>query len=143
MRTIIAGSRTITDRLLVDRILDSVPWRTGITEVACGMAKGVDSLGALWASGYGIPVKDFPPRLADWDTFWEAAYARNQEMADWCESAVLIWDGLSTGTQDMAKRAAKADALLRIYNLLEYTWTELKGSELVGHGRFNPNPRSV
>lgn len=142
MRISIAGSRTITDAALVNRIIGLVPWVKYISEEGCGMAAGVDSLGAEWAKQSGIPVVEFPPRLADWDTFWEAAYARNQEMADWCNSAILIWDGLSNGTQDMARRVAKADKLLRIYNLLEYTWTELRGAELVEHGRFNPNPRS-
>jgi hypothetical protein len=62
MKTIIAGSRTIKDMRHVLKAINKCGWE--ITEVVCGCAEGVDTLGRQWAQEAGIPVKEFP---ADWD----------------------------------------------------------------------------
>ena len=98
MRTIIAGSRGITSLPLITEIIESsnIP----ITEVICGGARGVDSLGRKWAgNGNRIPVKLFTPK---WDEFGKSAgYRRNLEMADNADALIAIWDGESRGTNHM------------------------------------------
>ena len=63
MKTIIAGSRDFTDREVLNNVMEFVgtlsanhflQW--GITEVLCGEAKGVDTLGKEWAQDHNIPV---------------------------------------------------------------------------------------
>lgn len=103
MRTIIAGSREITNYgSVIDAVLNS---GFEISEVVCGMAKGVDLLGKRWALDYGVPVKEFP---ADWKNLGiKAGYLRNEQMAGYAERLVAVWDGHSRGTKhmiDIAKR---------------------------------------
>ena len=103
MKTIIAGSRHITDvDMVVDVILKS---GIDITQVVCGCANGVDAIGAAWAEDNGIPVIEFP---ALWDLYGKSAgYKRNVEMAHYSDSLIAIWDGRSTGTKHMIDTALK------------------------------------
>ena len=76
MKTIIAGSREITDYgVVIDAVLNS---GFEISEVVCGMSRGVDLLGLKWAQLYGVPVKKFP---ADWKNLGlKAGPVRNEKM---------------------------------------------------------------
>jgi hypothetical protein len=97
MKTIIAGSRGITD---LSKVFDAT-LNSGfcITEVVSGAARGVDTLGEEWASIKNIPIKRFP---ASWDTYGKSAgYKRNAEMASYAEALIAIWDGKSRGTKHM------------------------------------------
>ena len=103
MRTIIAGSRTITD----PKVLEEAVAASGfaITEVVCGGSAGVDMLGRDWAVLRGIPVKMFP---ADWEQYGKAAGPiRNAQMADYAEQAICIFDvqAENKGTTNMSKTA--------------------------------------
>lgn len=103
LKTIVAGSRDITEYQLVHDAIYTSPWL--ITEIVSGGARGVDTLGEQAAAAFGIPTKIFP---ADWDTHKRAAGPiRNQQMAEYSEGLIAIWDGKSTGTWDMIKRARK------------------------------------
>ena len=122
MKTIIAGSRSIVDQSLIDRILDKffVCPKIPITEVVSGKALGVDTLGEDWAIRNGIPVIPFP---ADWKNIdvpgavikynkygafnAVAGHMRNEQMAKYAEALILFWDGVSTGSSDMFVRAVK------------------------------------
>ena len=96
MKTIIAGTRTIHDFNLVRQaIIDS---GFNISEVVCGEARGVDTLGKNWAHYNNIPVKSFP---ADWSQYGKSAgYKRNVQMADYAEALIAITTG-SPGTAHM------------------------------------------
>lgn len=103
MKTIIAGSRSITDYSIVCRAIEAVPWE--ITEVVSGTARGVDRLGERWAKENNILLKKFP---ASWDIYGKiAGLVRNQKMADYANALLAVWDGKSSGTCDMIKRAEK------------------------------------
>lgn len=78
MKTIIAGSRNITDVEVVTRAIE----RSGIkiSLVLSGKAKGVDILGELWARENNISVEGFLP---DWKRFGRSAgLKRNIEMIE-------------------------------------------------------------
>lgn len=103
MRTIIAGSRNITD---YDAVLEAIK-DSGfkITEVLCGGAPGPDMLGEMWALTRGIPRKYFP---ADWRGLGlKAGPIRNEQMAQNADALIAVWDGGSRGTGHMIGTARK------------------------------------
>lgn len=109
MRTIIAGSREGFNSN--DVKIATALCGFDIIEVVSGTARGVDRLGEEWASLNNIPVKKFP---ADWNGLGKkAGYVRNEQMAEYADALVALWDGNSRGTKhmiDMAKRKG-----LRVY----------------------------
>jgi len=101
LRTIIAGSRDITDLAHVRAAMASCPWFPSV--VVSGAARGVDKLGERWAAERGIPVESHP---ADWDKHGKhAGHLRNAEMARASDGLVAVWDGRSPGTRDMIDSA--------------------------------------
>lgn len=101
MKTIIAGSRHITDASLVDKAVEQSGFT--ISLVLSGRAYGVDRLGELWAIQHGIPVKPFP---ADWAQHGKAAgFIRNVAMAKAADALLAVWDGRSKGTKHMITTA--------------------------------------
>lgn len=73
-----------------------------ITEVVCGEAAGPDTLGKEWAITNGIP---FTSKPAAWRVNGvynhNAGYERNEEMGDYADAAICVWDGISGGTKHM------------------------------------------
>jgi YspA, cpYpsA-related SLOG family len=101
VKTIIAGSRTIEDYLLVEQAIRESGFE--ITEVVSGTARGVDRLGEQWAFQRGIPVQRFFP---DWDQFGKrAGFLRNEQMAKYAEALIAVSKNGSSGTNDMIRRA--------------------------------------
>ncbi len=109
MKLIIAGSRYTTAFTDADLArLEEI--RPLVTEVVCGMAKGVDLLGKAWAEKHGIPVKEFP---AWWGRHGRAAGPiRNREMAAYADAVALFPGG--RGTRNMKEEAEAAG--LTIYD---------------------------
>ena len=104
MKTIIAGSRGFCDILSGWSFINSVHEHQPITEVVCGMAKGVDTHGKLWAKDKGIPVKEFP---ANWNKYGKAAGPiRNKQMAEYADAALVIHNG-SKGSLNMINQMKK------------------------------------
>lgn len=113
MRVIIAGSRSGFRYSDIERFLAQVPFE--ITTVVCGGAKGVDSLGRVWARQNNIPVEMY---LADWEKHGKSAgYKRNQEMAKNADALVAIWDGESKGTSHMIQIASAAKLRLKVFKV--------------------------
>ncbi len=97
MKVIIAGSRGITDIMQVYAAVRESGFE--ISEVVCGGARGVDTLGYWWAMHHNVPVAWFQ---ADWKKYGtQAGYLRNQQMANYGEALIAIWNGHSRGTQHM------------------------------------------
>lgn len=123
LRLIIAGSRGITDRNMVERILNGV--RSPIDHVISGDARGIDNIGALWAESKGIPVIHFP---AKWDLYGKSAgYRRNVDMAKYAVgdpqiqgALVAIWDGKSPGTEHMVNIAKEHQMLVWVPDLIKF-----------------------
>ncbi len=118
MRAIIAGSRDITDMSLLLKALNQVP--IVITEVVCGLAKGVDTLGYEWAKKNNINIKEFPVTKKDWDKFGKkAGHLRNLEMAKYADCAIILWDGKSPGSRNMYKTMKKLEKPYFVF-IVEY-----------------------
>lgn len=101
MRTIIAGSRSVTDPAWLDRALHACGWIP--TVVLSGTAQGADRLGERWANYNYVPIERYP---ADWKLYGKSAgFIRNDLMADKAEALIALWDGQSRGTKQMIDRA--------------------------------------
>lgn len=113
MKCIIAGSREITDYNMVCKAIANSKFK--ITEVVCGMAGGVDSLGKRWAEENNIPIKPFP---ADWNNINGpnvrikynvqgnpynvlAGFIRNEQMAKYADAAIILIKNDSSGSKHM------------------------------------------
>lgn len=103
MKVIVAGSRTITDYYIVKEAIEDSGFK--ITEVVCGGANGVDSLGRDWAFFNVISVKEFP---ANWKKRGKkAGFIRNAEMIEYADALIAVWDGQSKGTKHSIELAIK------------------------------------
>ena len=95
MKTVIAGSRSITNYKCLLEAVAQIDWE--ITEVISGNARGVDRLGERWARENNIPVRLFFP---DWNKWGKrAGFVRNQEMIEEADALLALWDGESRGTK--------------------------------------------
>lgn len=105
MKTIIAGSRWITDATVVYRAIDLSGFN--ITEVVSGGARGVDTIGEMWAAYWGVSIKRFPAiwRDKDGQRDLQAGLKRNSEMARYADALIAVWDGRSSGTKHMIDQA--------------------------------------
>lgn len=121
MKTIIAGSRTITSIGEVINAIHRCGFSDQITEVVSGRAKGVDENGAWVAENVkgilpdGVKVKNMP---ADWNKFGIRAGAiRNHEMAAYADALILIWDGKSNGSRIMYFAAKQRNLRIYVHNV--------------------------
>lgn len=100
---LVAGSRSITDTMMVYLTLDhaianlDVKYKQTLSIISGG-ANGVDSIAARYATANGYHFVEYP---ADWEGYGPAAGPiRNATMVKHCDSAVLFWDGRSKGTKN-------------------------------------------
>lgn len=108
MKVVIAGTRykDPANKIPFDDyglVVQSVQ-RSGfnITEVVCGQAIGVDKLGDQWASANDCEVRYMPVTPEEWNKYGKAAGPmRNRRMAEYCDAAIIIWDGVSPGSRNM------------------------------------------
>lgn len=115
MKTIIAGSRGITDFKIVQKAVIAAPWK--LSEIVSGGARGVDTLGGQVGDVMMLPVKTFLP---DWRKYNKSAgYIRNVEMAEYADALIAIWDGKSNGTAHMIKIAYSKKLKVYVYNILK------------------------
>lgn len=114
MRTIIAGSRTITSRDVIQRAVETSGIE--ITEIVSGKARGVDALGEDWARMNNIPVTGFPVTPADWKRYGKrAGYLRNRKMGEYAEALIAVWDGKSRGTKHMIDIADELGLVIKAF----------------------------
>lgn len=112
-RVIIAGGRDFNDYELLERSMDKL--LVNITEdiaVVCGMARGADTLGEVYAKSRWYEVHYFP---ADWNQFGKSAgYRRNEQMAQNADALAAFWNGESRGTKHMIDLAKRYNLKVRI-----------------------------
>ena len=115
MKIIIAGSRDITDFDIICKAIITSNAKEKITELVSGTARGVDALGEKWAEIYHIPIKKFP---ANWNKYGKSAgYRRNEEMSEYGDALLAIWDGSSKGTQHMIDIAKEKGLKVYVYKV--------------------------
>lgn len=112
-KVIIAGGRDFYDHELLGRTMDNLLSNiTDEIQVVCGMARGADSVGDVYAAEKDYSVKYFP---AEWDKYGKSAgYRRNEQMAEYADALVAFWDGKSKGTKHMIETARKHGLKVRV-----------------------------
>lgn len=87
------------------KVANNVLGKRRAVEVVSGTAKGADRLGEVYAYSRGFSVKRFP---ADWEGQGKAAgVIRNAEMGEYCDAALIFWNGASRGTKNMIENMKK------------------------------------
>ena len=112
MKVIIAGSRSIENMQFLEQTISEaiIEKEITITEVVCGMAEGVDTLGKCWAETNKITVKEFP---ADWNKYSKAAgFIRNKQMAEYADALIAICKNNSKGTINMIEQMKKLNKIV-------------------------------
>jgi len=113
MKTIIAGTRTATERYTFIGVM-SCPWLNQVTVVLSGMAPGADIWGAKIARENGFAVEEYP---ADWKTHGKSAGPiRNRQMVDRADALIAVWDGKSSGTADVIAKAKAKGLLVHVFD---------------------------
>lgn len=113
MKTIIAGSRGITDFDTIKQAIKESEFE--ITEIVSGTARGVDQLGEKYGRINNINISKFP---AKWDLYGRSAgYKRNAEMAEYADALIAVWDGESKGTKHMIELAEGVGLRLFIFEV--------------------------
>ena len=112
-RVIVAGSREFKDYQLLKKTLDDfLQDQKEPIRILCGMARGADELGLLYAHWHNYELERHP---AKWNIHGKrAGFIRNEEMANNADALVAFWDGKSHGTNDMIKRAKKHGLSIRV-----------------------------
>lgn len=111
MKVVIAGSRTLSHlepshQIQVLQLIDKFEELYGeITMVVSGTSRGPDKIGENYAKLVDIDIAKFP---AQWDSKGRAAgIIRNDEMADFADAGIMLWDGKSRGTKHMGEALRK------------------------------------
>ena len=116
MRTIIAGSRKITDyKTVLNAIRKSIEI-SGIrpTCIISGGANGIDKLGEKFAKEFEFPLEI---HNAEWDKYGnKAGFVRNEQMALVSDALIAIWDGESKGTKHSIDLSTKYNKPCLIIN---------------------------
>ena len=106
MKLLIAGSRSIKD-------FDISPYIPADTDtIICGGADGIDALAEKYADTHHISKYVIRPR---YELYGRAApIRRNEEMVDMADAVLIIWNGISKGTQHTIKYSKKNNKLLNL-----------------------------
>ena len=109
MKLLIVGSRSITN-------FDLSPYvSSDVDTIISGGAGGVDTLAEHYADEHRLSKYIIRPR---YDLFGRAApLKRNDQMVDMADAVLVIWDGVSKGTQhtlNYAKKTNKPTILVQI-----------------------------
>lgn len=116
MRTIIAGSRGITDYNLVCEAVRLSQFKP--TVIVSGTCHGVDELGERYGDEHDIPIDRYPAKWRVNGLFLKSAgYIRNNEMAENADALIAIWDGTSPGTRSMIDIARRKGLTIYVYKL--------------------------
>ncbi|UOQ81005.1 SLOG family protein [Hymenobacter sp. 5414T-23] len=101
----VVGSRTLTECPALLERLDVLHGACEVAAVVSGGAWGVDELAAGWAMRNLVPLTEYRP---DYPTHGKAApLVRNGQIVAAADVVLVCWDGVSRGTLDAARRAAR------------------------------------
>ena len=134
MKLLISGSRSLKGVDLISKAIKEAGIHiSDITEVIHGGAFGIDKAAGWWAENNNIPVKVFK---ADWKNISidnaivrendygkynaRAGIDRNEEMGQYADFLLAIWDGKSKGTLHMIEYMKGLDKEFFVY---EICWT--------------------
>lgn len=119
LKVIIAGSRSIIEMKPVVRAIELSGFV--ISEVVCGEANGVDTLGKVWARLNNVAVKSMRPNWYPLGVYNKlAGFERNEEMSLYSDGLIAIWDGKSGGTKHMISCMKKLNKPYFVHDISKY-----------------------
>ena len=103
LKVIIAGSRTITKKHIVEDAFEEWFSNKNVFEIVSGCAKGIDTLAIEIAKDNDYDLAKFPAKWHDENGRLDktAGFKRNMKMAEYADVLLAIWDGESKGTKHM------------------------------------------
>lgn len=105
-KIVVCGTRTYTDKKTIYQVLDQLLEGLKIASLISGGCRGVDEIVKQYATDRGLIFCEVKPQ---WTLFGKGApLKRNTQMAELGTSTIGFWDGKSTGTFDMLKKAKDA-----------------------------------
>ena len=130
LKCVIAGSRslglkkvdekliqmTLDECLFVEDMFTKCEWSSRILEIVSGVARGIDNLGEQLADKLGLKLTKFH---ANWTIGERAGYIRNNDMAKYCDMAMIYWDGISSGSKDMIDQMKKLNKPCLVFVIRE------------------------
>ncbi|WBO84491.1 SLOG family protein [Hymenobacter yonginensis] len=106
----VVGSRTLAQCPELLARLDELHGAGELAGVVSGGAAGVDELAARWAMRNLVPLTEYRP---DYAAHGRAApLVRNGRIVAAADLVLVCWDGVSRGTLDAARRAARLGKVL-------------------------------
>lgn len=109
MKLLVVGSRSITD-FDISRYIPP-----NVDTIISGGACGIDSLAEKYADMHRISKYILRPR---YDLYGHAApLKRNEKMVDMADEVLIIWDGISKGTQYTLKYTKKENKAFTLIKL--------------------------
>ena len=106
MKLLIVGSRNIKE-------FDLTPYIPNETSlISSGGADGIDTLAEEYADNHSIPKTIIEPQYNIYGR--GAPIKRNEEMVDMADEILVIWNGVSRGTDYTIKYAKKKNKNTRI-----------------------------
>lgn len=119
LKVIIAGSRSILEMAHVEKAISLAGFV--ISEVVCGEATGVDTLGKVWARKNGVAIRSFRPNWYPMGAYNKlAGFERNEEMGDYADALIAVYDGKSGGTKHMINYMKKLNKKYFVHDLSKY-----------------------
>ena len=109
MKVAVIGSRGLT----VGDLNDYLP--EGVTEIVSGGARGIDTCARQYALSAKIKLTEILP---DYERYGRAApLKRNNQIIDYADHVVAIWDGTSRGTKYTIDRCIRYGKPLTVFTL--------------------------
>ena len=108
MRVGVIGCRNI-DTYDIQEIISYIPKQC--SEIVSGGAQGIDQMAREIAKTLSVPITEFLP---DYQKYGRAApVRRNQQIVDYSDLIIAVWDGESKGTRDALLRALKSGKAIK------------------------------
>jgi predicted Rossmann fold nucleotide-binding protein DprA/Smf involved in DNA uptake len=106
MKLAIVGSRTIKSFDLKNYVTNDC------NEIVSGGAKGIDKIAQMYAKENNLKVTVFLP---DYKRYLKGApFKRNQQIAEYADKCLAIWDGKSKGTINTVELFKKFNKPVRV-----------------------------
>ena len=126
LKLIVAGSRTITDKVTVFTIIDKhINWLLSNHHlfnlkdlvIVSGTANGPDSIAIEYAEEKNIKLEKFPAQWINEKGILDksAGFKRNEKMALNSTHLLAIWDGKSRGTSHMIQLMEAKDKHVHVF----------------------------